>query len=74
MVPSTLHSGSFDQLNDFRGFEDWGTLRLILAFDCCLLDDPKLGGGGGPGGGGGAMGGAGGGVGGCGQGEVAARL
>ena len=54
-LPSTLQSGSLDQLKDFNGLEDCGTFLLILDFWGWI---EAVGGGGGPGGGGGAIGGA----------------
>ena len=68
IVPSTLHSGSLDQLNDLRGLEGWGTHFFITCLNCSVctrLGGPLIigggGGPGGPGGGGGAAGGGGGG-------------
>ena len=68
IVPSTLHSGSLDQLNDLRGLEGWGTHFFITCLSCSVctrLGGPLIigggGGPGGPGGGGGAAGGGGGG-------------
>ena len=70
IVPSTLHSGSLDQLNDLRGLDGWGTHFLTAARSCSVwaaVGAPAImGGGGGPGGpggsgGGGATGGGGGG-------------
>ena len=70
IVPSTLHSGSLDQLNDLRGLEGCGTHFLMAALSCSVWaavgPPPSIGGGGGPGGpggsgGGGATGGGGGG-------------
>ena len=67
IVPSTLHSGSLDQLNDLRGLEGCGTHFLIAALSCSVWEavgpPDIMGGGGGPGGigGGGAAGGGGGG-------------
>ena len=68
----TLHSGNFDQLNDLRGFEGWGThfltaaLKASVVFGRLWFGPPawrRGGGGGAPGGagGGGAIGGGGGG-------------
>ena len=67
IVPSTLHSGSLDQLKDFSGLEGWGTHFLITCLSCSVctrLGGPLIGGGGGPGGPGGGGGAAGGGGGG----------
>ena len=68
IVPSTLHSGSLDQLKDFKGLEGWGTHFLMTCRSCSVctrLGGPLIGGGGGPGGPGGGGGAAGGGGGGA---------
>ena len=38
IVPSTLHSGSLDQLNDLRGLEGCGTHFLIAALSCSVWE------------------------------------